>query len=378
MCRALCAAVRACDNSGPGKDGKLPSSFSLSLKLPAFYVFMPLPMKKKILSAVQVVFGVSIISFLFYRMHQQGQLSKLLEALKNAASNWPMMLASVLCFAVCLVMCTRRWQILLEAQDIRLPFPRVTMLYFVGHFFSCFLPGATSGDIFKAIYVSRETKHLRTEAVATVFIDRIIGLIALVALTVIIMLSRLQFFLSFNQTRMALVFNTGLLVTMSFGLLVVFRQNIFEKWPLFRKLEEKTFVGGIIRRLYTAFHACIKSRSVLTRTLGISLANHIVFILSAFLIGKALGIEMRFIDYLTVFPVINAVAAIPVTPGGIGTRDAVTVFLLGVFDVLPPVAMTLSLLIYLSTLFWGLVGGIVYACYVFTNPRKPDVSEPKD
>ena len=43
-------------------------------------------------------------------------------------------------------------------------------------FFNAFLLGSTGGDLLKAYYAARETHHKKTEAVVTVFVDRIIGL----------------------------------------------------------------------------------------------------------------------------------------------------------------------------------------------------------
>ena len=39
------------------------------------------------------------------------------------------------------------------------------------------------GDLFKAIFIAREQPGRRTEAVATVLVDRVIGMYALVLLT---------------------------------------------------------------------------------------------------------------------------------------------------------------------------------------------------
>jgi uncharacterized membrane protein YbhN (UPF0104 family) len=87
------------------------------------------------------------------------------------------------------------------------------------------------------------------------------------------------------------------------------------------------------------------------------------------LLGIALEIPLAFTDYLVVFPVINAVAAIPVTPGGLGTREGMAIFLLHVLGVQATDAITLSLLLYASVLAWSLVGGGVYAVYVYTYGR---------
>src|SRR2546430_8221736 len=54
-------------------------------------------------------------------------------------------------------------------------------------FFNAFLLGSTGGDVIKAWYVAHETHHKKAEAVATVVVDRLIGLLALFIITLIMM-----------------------------------------------------------------------------------------------------------------------------------------------------------------------------------------------
>jgi uncharacterized membrane protein YbhN (UPF0104 family) len=114
---------------------------------------------------------------------------------------------------------------------------------------------------------------------------------------------------------------------------------------------------------------CLSHRGLLTRTVAISLVNHVIFIACIFYLGRALGITLPFVDYLTVFPIILAVSAVPVTPGGLGTREAMSKWLLGSLGVPATRAVPLSLLVYATVLGWSLVGGVVYLWYVCRRGR---------
>jgi uncharacterized protein (TIRG00374 family) len=192
-------------------------------------------------------------------------------------------------------------------------------------------------------------------------------------LTVVVMVVRLPFFLSHPVTRLALLFNLGLLVAATLGLLMVFRQNLFERWRFFRRLEERTALGRILSRSYHAFRLCLNRPAVVAKTILLSLVNHLVLVLGAFFLGTALGIPLSFWQFLTVFPIVNAVAAVPLTPGGLGTREAAAVYLLGVpgLDVPKAEALSVSLLLYATLIAWSLVGGLVYAAYCWA--LGPDV-----
>lgn len=330
-------------------------------------------MKKKILIGLQFALAIGLIGFFVFQMDKKGQIATFADTLKTAAGNWPWLGLGVSCFLGCLLLCNWRWKILLETQGINISFPRTMMLYLVGQFFSSFMPGATSGDLFKMIYISRECPTKKTEAVSTVFMDRITGLIALILLTSMVTLTRLDFFLSNSKTKLVMLFNIIILLGMVAGLTLVFAQNIFEKIPLFKKLEEKTSLGKIISKLYNAFRICIKNPSVLIKTITLSLVNHILFIFLGICVAKSIGVSMPLTDYFTVFPIIAFIGAIPLTPGGLGTRDAAAVFMLGLLGIAEPAALSISILIYLGTLFWSAVGGIVYLFYIITQ-GKPDLT----
>src|SRR5204862_7781988 len=68
-----------------------------------------------------------------------------------------------------------RWRTVLRVHGLNLSWGRATEISLVAHFFTSFLLGSTGGDLMKAYYAARETHHKKTEAVVTVFVDRLIG-----------------------------------------------------------------------------------------------------------------------------------------------------------------------------------------------------------
>ncbi len=314
--------------------------------------------------------GPETLQWKGYRSEPHG-LKLLGGSFRTAARHWGYLSAAILVVFACLLSCTLRWKILLEAQGIHMPAWKIFVLYFIGHYFNAFMPGAVGGDLVKVYYVVKETHHKRTEAVSTVFLDRIIGLLALIPLCTVVMLVSLDFFLSYPETKVAFLFNCALLVGAVVGLFVVFRQNLFEKWSVFRRLEEKTALGKIIGKVYGAFHICFRRPTVLIKAGLLSVTNHVLLVCAAFLLGRALEIPLGFGPYITVFPIINAVAAIPATPGGLGTREVAAKFLLGAVGITAVKAVPLSLLLYSAMLIWSAFGGIVYMVYSFHRGKAP-------
>lgn len=82
-------------------------------------------------------------------------------------------------YIVAIIVTLLRWHLLVRALDLPLRLSDAFRYGLVGIFFNTFLPGAVGGDIIKAAALAR-TQHRRAAAVATVIMDRLIALWALV------------------------------------------------------------------------------------------------------------------------------------------------------------------------------------------------------
>ena len=87
-------------------------------------------------------------------------------------------LALLICLC-CVLLTFVRWYILVRAVGLPFKISDAIRLGSVGYFFNTFMPGSVGGDILKAAFLARE-HHRRTVAVATVIMDRVLSLWALV------------------------------------------------------------------------------------------------------------------------------------------------------------------------------------------------------
>jgi len=73
-----------------------------------------------------------------------------------------------------------RWYILVRALDLPFTLRNAFRLGMVGIFANTFLPGAVGGDFVKAVFIARDNRDRMTAAVATVIMDRAMGLFGLI------------------------------------------------------------------------------------------------------------------------------------------------------------------------------------------------------
>ena len=91
--------------------------------------------------------------------------------------------AALVCYFVVELAAGVRWWILLKVQQIHLSISRVAGLFLIGMFYNQFLPGGTGGDIMKSYLLLKETPGKATGALLAVVFDRMVGLVALITIT---------------------------------------------------------------------------------------------------------------------------------------------------------------------------------------------------
>src|SRR5205085_475716 len=76
---------------------------------------------------------------------------------------------------------TLRWQILARALGVGRPLRQLVGMYFIGMYFNLLLPSSVGGDVVRAWYLDGGSKR-RLAAFASVFLDRLSGLLVLLAM----------------------------------------------------------------------------------------------------------------------------------------------------------------------------------------------------
>lgn len=273
--------------------------------------------------------------------------------------------ALLLSFASCGVLIALgglRWREVLRAQGIPLPLFRVLRISLVAHFFNAFLLGTAGGDVLKAWYAARAAPQRGPEAAFSVFVDRLIGTFATVLFTAALALLNLQLILTYKRHLatalliVAMMVASGLLVFLGF-----FTDLLRHDGPVARLVRRlprgESFVVALAGCRSLARHPGFLGRQVL---LSVLLNVALVGVIAALAPGLGVNLPGAAVWYLV--PAILSVAALPVTPAGLGVRENLFVWLLTVpmLDIKPGAALSLSLVGYSVNLSWSVIGGVVY------------------
>ncbi len=248
-----------------------------------------------------------------------------------------------------------RWRILLiayGADPSRLPgLGALLRHYLVGHYFAV-LPSGIAGD---AVRGYRVQDCLPTPATSYVllFVERIAGLLGLLTIGAIATFASAN--LRTGAVRTALYVGSAFAVGL--GALSYVLPHASARWAPVRALVGRLpVVGGLLNRIPAA-----QSARGPVFALVLSVVIHaLVVVCVASLIMPLSSAATYSVCARTVPPVI-LLAYIPITPGGIGQREAAFVHFFGLAGVPAEAALTASLLYFAIMMSFAAVGGVVLA-----------------
>src|SRR2546425_4961308 len=278
-------------------------------------------MKKIVITLVQL--GVTF-ALLWYVFHDPNQRHQMKIALAAADYRW--VGAAILAYLVVEIAAAVRWQTLLRVQNIRLNLPRLSGLFLIGMFYNQFLPGGTGGDIIKSYLLLKETPDKKAGALLAVVFDRLIGLVALVAITVTLVSLRFDILSKSPETRRLLwilLFLLGSSITALLTSFIISGFNLFHwlphKFPGREKLIEVSAAYHLYARHWIATFLAFGA------SLGAHLATFTTFlcVAYAFDVPSAFPEGVKVLDFFAVLPIERTITALPISFAGLGLREQI-------------------------------------------------------
>ncbi len=272
------------------------------------------------------------------------------------------MVLSLVAVGIVLFLGVMRWRMVLRVHGLNLSWGRATEISLVAHFFNSFLLGSTGGDLMKAYYAARETHHKKTEAVVTVFVDRLIGFWAMLLFAGIMMIPNAQLLFIHPTLRAVALFVLAMLGVCTAIVVLAFWGGVSKRWPDARARLRTLPKGAYLEKSLDSCRQFGQERMFVPRALGLSMLLNAFTVLQVWILSWGMHLQIPLIYLMVIVPTVVLIAALPITPSGLGVRENLFVIMLAAPSIAVPFtpALSLSLLAFAGSLFWSLVGGLVY------------------
>lgn len=251
-----------------------------------------------------------------------------------------------------------RWRRLLHAHQVDIPQGLLFQSCMVSTFYRQFLPSTVGGDAIR-MYDSWRAGASKGAAATALVIDRLLGLLMLVLFAVVALPFANQLTAQYPPLYAwvwlgagGLLVSTWLIFMPSGGVIGMVR-------PLVRVLPRG--VVGLVEKAASAMAAYRGQKRTLIQALFLSLLLQVNVVTFYFCIAQGLGLEVPYHVFYAIVPIAITVMLLPVSINGIGIREGIFVFLLAAYGVGQAEALAFAWLEYGMFLFYGVVGGVVYA-----------------
>ena len=301
--------------------------------------------------AIRLAVAIGLTAYIVWKSHPAAVLAAL------AGADWRPMTAAVLLVLVDRALNFYRWLILLCIVDpaTRPPVAQILRIFFVSTFVGTFLPASIGGEAVRAYSLARLDVRA-TDSVATVLMDRMLGLastlvMALIGLALVrdlltspAIVASLALAAAACGATLLLVFNTRAAQVAA---------RVAERLPQATRPAVEGMLISVTR--YRSHHG--ELINVLLCSLGVQLLR----IVQAYYLGRGLGVMAPLSAYLAFIPLILLVMLLPVTFNGIGTSQVAFVSFFARIGVPSAPAVALSVFFVALGIVGNLPGGLLYA-----------------
>ncbi len=261
---------------------------------------------------------------------------------KFANLNWGLWLAAIGVMALAQVFSARRWQLFAQEMRFTRTLPQYCAYYFIGTYFNLLLPTSVGGDVVRVWYLDGKSGR-KLAAFASVFLERVNGLLVLIAVACI---GAVITPIPLPWWVHAIVWSVG-----GCALLGIISLPLVQRWGRL-PLERRTQLKSLLDQVHTP--------RVLGEATCMSMLVQVAGVISLWLIGMALGLEIPVAYYCILGPMVSLLTLLPISVNGMGVRELGTVAFLLPLNVHEDTSKSLAFLWFASGVAISLLGGLIY------------------
>ncbi|MGI9546037.1 MAG: lysylphosphatidylglycerol synthase transmembrane domain-containing protein [Flavobacteriaceae bacterium] len=281
--------------------------------------------RKKLVTLLKIIFSFLLIYFVFTRI----QFRDVWEVLKRAHIG-PLVIALIL-FILSKCFAALRINLYFHQLSIRLTQWSNARLYLLGMFYNLFLPGGIGGDAYKGYVIKKKYEVSTKRVIAVLLLDRLSGMLLLVCYACVLgMIIEVEQLSPFKWL---------------FGICIAVALIVF--WGLNKRYFNYVF-------------------PVFWKSLGYSALVQLCQMLCVLFILFSFDLKDNNLEYIFIFLISSVVAVLPLTIGGIGSREVVFFYGALWFGLEQNSSVSISVLFFFITALVSLAG-------IYFHFRKPEL-----
>ncbi len=274
-------------------------------------------MKKVIVALLKVAISAGIMGYLIYdaTTATSADGENIFQKLLHQQKNWGVLAAAWVCCATAVMLTVVRWWYLVRALELPFRFKDAMRIGYLGYMFNLAPLGIVGGDLLKAVMLAHEYKKSRATAIASVIVDRLIGLYMLfVVASVAILLT--GFWRMDNEDIRLICYLTFALTAVGFvGICVLLTPGVTDGRGT-KAMEDVPKVGHILNNLIEAVRMYRQKLHVLGFASLMTVGVHCSFATGIYLLARGLYTDIPSLtQHMVISPMSASTGVIPLPMG---------------------------------------------------------------
>ena len=244
-----------------------------------------------------------------------------------------------------------KWQILLRAKRIDLPFWRLFHVYTIALLSGYLLPSTVGGDVYRVFALSRDGVNASL-LTASVIVERLLGFLSMLAIVAVAIAFGALLATGQAMPLKAVGTGIGILAVASVAVIVGIRSSYVGAHA--SRLSSNSHAPKFVRKLVEVFLVCRDYDThggVLGKVFVLTIIRQFLPISVVVILASALSIGASLTELLAIVPLIILGNRLPIAINGIGVQEGLYVVLFAIVGVSAADALVLSLTFRLLVLF---------------------------
>jgi uncharacterized protein (TIRG00374 family) len=308
-------------------------------------------LRAKLGNLLKLLVSLCLIAWVLSRVN----LAQVSQQLSTAKPEF--FVAALALYVLAIALNAVKWQVLLGAQAVNIPFFAALEFQFVGFFFNNFLP-MVGGDVMRGYGLARYTDRT-ADAAVSVLADRVVGLMAYMASAVVaaiiaVAITRRTDLEEFEWVAIAalLVLSLGFAALLSRRLRALLSRLFAWRWlarlsPFWEK------ISGALNAYRFKYRALLLA-------FGVGVVGIVATTLVNWYLSQSMGGLMPLWSIFLFNPLIALVAMVPIFVAGLGVNQTAYPFFFGLVGVPASHAVAVSLLMQVVIILGSLPGGFFW------------------
>ena len=284
------------------------------------------------LSKILPIIGLLIFTYLIYKIG----LTEIIQAF--TITNYTYFIIAIITVLFVIFFQTYKWNLILKIQKYKIPFKTILKIQLISIFYG-FITPARAGSIIRSKYLNEITGKSLVNASSNTIIERILDIASILLLTMIGILLFLNYFSG--------MINAILAFTLIFAIAAIIFTNksntkkflrFFYEFLLPKKYKLKA------REYFYEFYKEMPKKRKLSYPFITCLITWILIYSVSYFVALSIGISLPYYYFITLYPISTLLGMLPISPSGLGVREATLVGIFTTFGIASNQIVAMSLI----------------------------------